>query len=126
MKAITSIIVTLIISMFFLPKANAQTFNEVGSLNIIAHIYMNENNRTMQGYRIQLIQNTQRDKVFEKKAKFLNKFPDIKTYVGHKPPYFRLRAGDFESRLKAYPFYVQVLRSFSNASLVPDLINIQL
>jgi len=136
MKAITSIIFTIVISLIVLPKANAQTYNEVGSLNIIAsydveklvrkHIYINENNKKTRGFRIQLIQNSQRDKVLEKKAKFLNKFPDVKTYLSYNQPYFKLRTGDFESRLMAYPFYRQVLRSFSNAILVPDVVNIQL
>jgi len=115
---------------------NAQSFNEIGSLNIIAtydveklvrkHIYINQNTAQKRGFRIQLIQNSQRDKVLEKKSSFLRNFPDVKVYLNYNQPYFKLRAGDFESRLKAYPFYRQVLRTFNNAILVPDMVNIQL
>jgi len=136
MKVITRILFFILIGFIFIPLTMAQTFSEVGSLNIIAtydiekmvrkHIYMNENTKQMAGYRIQLVQSKERDKVSETKAKFLNKFPDVKTYMSYPIPYYKLRAGDFESRLTAYPFFTQVLRSFSNATLVPDVINIQL
>ena len=87
---------------------------------------MNENNRQIRGYRIQVIQSSERDKIYEKKAKFLNKFPDVKTYESYNMPYYILHAGDFENRLEAYSFYTQVLRSFSSARLVPDIVNIRL
>lgn len=105
----------------------------IGSLNIIStqevdrlirkHIFINEKTVEKRGFRIQLKQSNQRDVVMQTKAKFLNAFPEMSTYVTYNPPYFKLRTGDFESRFKAFPVLQTVLRRFSNASIVPDLIN---
>jgi len=129
-------IFTIIIVGFCISNLFAQN-NEttIGRLNIIStyeidrlvrkHIFINENTEVKRGFRIQLKQSSQRDKVMETKAKFLNVFPEMSTYVTYTPPYFKLRTGDFENRFEAFPSYQNILRRFSNASIVPDLINIK-
>jgi len=129
-------IFTVILVSFGTFTMLAQTAEtSIGRLNIIStyeidrlvrkHIFINEKTVVKKGFRIQLKQSSQRDKVMETKAKFLNVFPEMKTYVTYNPPYFKLRTGDFESRFEAFPTYQTILRRFSNASIVPDLINIK-
>jgi len=129
-------ILTVLLVNFCIFSTLAQTAETtIGRLNIISsyeidrlirkHIFINEKTEVKKGFRIQLKQSSQRDKVMETKAKFLNVFPEIKTYVTYTPPYFKLRSGDFESRFEAFPVYQTVLRRFSNALIVPDLINIK-
>jgi len=130
------IIFTIILGGFFAFGMMAQT-NEssIGSLNIIStyeidrlirkHIFINEKTKVKKGYRIQLKQSNQRDKVTSTKAKFLNVFPEMGTYVTYNAPYFKLRTGDFESRLEAFSILSNIQKRFSNASIVPDLVNIK-
>jgi len=90
------------------------------------HINMNKKRQTIKGFRIQLIQNSDRSKVEALKAQFLSDFPDLKPHLVYSQPYFKLRVGDFDSRLKAYPYYKSIIKKFSTATIVPDQVNIEL
>lgn len=128
----------LIISIFSLVclSLSAQDSFKYGHVSIVAsdnidmlvrkHIKMNEKQQTKKGFRIQLIQNSDRSKVEEKKAQFLSDFPDLKPHLVYSQPYFKLRVGDFDSRLEAYPYYKSIIKKFSTATIVPDQVNIEL
>lgn len=108
---------------------------EGGYINIIAttnidalvnkHIRINSNRSRMNGYRIQLAQNSSRSFVLEKKNDFLTKFPDIRTYMVYEQPYFKLRVGNYQSKLEAFKMYRAILRNFGNAFIVEDFIDVE-
>jgi len=115
---------------------SAQETFKYGHVSIVAsdnidmlvrkHIKMNQKQQTKKGFRIQLIQNSDRSKVEQKKAEFLTDFPDLKPHMVYSQPYFKLRVGDFDSRLEAYPYYKSIIKKFSTATIVPDEVNIEL
>ncbi len=83
---------------------------------------MNENaSREIVGFRIQIIQSTSRDPVFQKKAQFTRSY-SYKTYTSYTSPYFKLRVGDFKTRLEAYRALNEIERSFTEAFIVRDKI----
>lgn len=108
---------------------------EGGYINIIAttnidaivnkHIRINSNRSRMSGYRIQLAQNSSRSFVLEKKNAFLQKFPNIRTYMVYEQPYFKLRVGNYESKLEAFKMYRDILRNFGNAFIVEDFVDVE-
>lgn len=125
-----------IVSILICFNSYAQNVEEYGSVNIIAdynidalvrkHISMNERKQTKKGFRVQLIQNSSRSTVLDRKAEFLSAFPQYRTYLIYAQPYFKLRVGDYDNRLEAYRSYLEILRKFRNATIVPDIINVKL
>ena len=76
------------------------------------------------GYRIQLASGSNRKNVLDMKSQFTAQFPDTKAYVEYQQPTFKLRVGDFESRIAAYAFQQQILNSFPNGFIVQDQISL--
>jgi len=74
------------------------------------HIYMDSGNRA----RL----NTQNEK-----ADFLKKHPDVNAYIVYEEPYFKLRAGDFRTRVDARRFLEKIRRDYTAAYIVVDRIN---
>lgn len=74
------------------------------------HLYMDS------GIRSRL--NTQQEQ-----AAFEEKYPDQKSYIIYEEPYFKLRAGDFRTRLDARRFLEKIRRDYPAAYIVVDLIN---
>jgi len=74
------------------------------------HLYMDSGNRA----RL----NTQREQ-----AEFEEEYPDIPSYIIYEEPYFKLRAGDFRTRLDARRFLEKIRGDYSSAYIVVDLIN---
>lgn len=74
------------------------------------HLYMDSGNRA----RL----NTQHEQ-----AEFEEKYPDQAAYIVYEEPYFKLRAGDFRTRLDARRFLEKIRRDYPAAYIVVDLIN---
>jgi len=74
------------------------------------HLYMDSGNRA----RL----NTQREQ-----ADFENKYPGVNAYIIYEEPYFKLRVGDFGTRLDARRFLEKIRRDYASAYIVVDMIN---
>lgn len=83
-------------------------------------IWINQQKKTIPGYRIQIYFGGQRTKANEIKADFLQKFPEENAYLLYQQPNFKIRVGDFKDRFKAQEFYLKVLPEFSSAFIVRD------
>ena len=81
--------------------------------------------RQVNGYRIQLGWNSNRQELLNMKAKFIQEYPDKAAYVEYSPPQFKLRVGDFKTRAKADTFLNDVRKDFSSSFIVPDKIVIE-
>lgn len=81
--------------------------------------------RQVNGYRIQLGWNSNRQELMNIKAKFIQQYPDRAAYVEYSPPQFKLRVGDFKTRNEADTFLNDVRKNFSSAFIVPDKIVIE-
>jgi hypothetical protein len=71
------------------------------------------------GYRVQIYFGADKAKANEMKAKFLGRYSgDIKAYEVYEVPNFKIRVGDFRSRLDAYRFLKKIRSEFPSAFLV--------
>lgn len=89
------------------------------------HKAYNEEFPVMDGFRIQLIMragNTALDEANMIKEEFEEKYPEISTYITFREPYYRLRVGDFRSRLDALEFMENIKRSYPQAWVIKDKI----
>src|SRR5882757_4198356 len=71
-----------------------------------------DSRRSMPGYRIQVLNSTDRNKVFAAKTKIYQQFPDLKPYVMYQPPNYKLRVGNFRTQAEAEEFEKQLSQLF--------------
>lgn len=75
---------------------------------------------TMSGYRIQVYFGNDRNKAQELRSEFLQFFPEIPAYLIYQQPNFKVRVGDFRTRLEAAGALKKINLHYSNAFIVPD------
>jgi hypothetical protein len=52
-------------------------------------------------------------------------YPEVSAYLTFKAPYYRVRVGDFRTKLEAEGFLFQLATNYPNAFTVPDRIQIE-
>lgn len=78
-----------------------------------------------EGYRIQITYTDVRDEVYQSKGTMYKEFPELASYVEYEQPYYKLRLGDFKTRLEATHFLQQVIPLYTGAFIVRDKIKIK-
>lgn len=86
--------------------------------------YINNKKPGIMGYRIQIYFGSQRNNANNVKAEFLQKYPDIKVYLMYQQPNYKIRIGDFRTRLEAHKLYLELLNEFHTVFIVPDEISL--
>ena len=83
-------------------------------------------NNTMNGFRVQIfmeIGNEAVDHAKVVKADFEEQYPSLPIYLSYEQPYYRLRVGDFRSRIEAEK-YLRILKpQYNMAFVTADIIN---
>ncbi|MEZ4915879.1 MAG: SPOR domain-containing protein [Chitinophagales bacterium] len=92
---------------------------------LVAHLDKNEHRDKDSGYRIQLINSSNRDEVYTKKTELYQKHSNVKAYIVYDQPYYKLRIGDFKTRLEAYKYMDEIIGEFQSAFVVRDEIKIK-
>ncbi|HKL02156.1 MAG TPA: SPOR domain-containing protein [Cryomorphaceae bacterium] len=75
------------------------------------------------GYRVQIYFG-KRELARDKKAEFLKKYPDMGAYISYLAPNFRLRVGDFRTRLECDGFKNEIDAVFPGSYIVQDKIEL--
>ncbi len=81
--------------------------------------------RSVNGFRIQLGADNNRQELLNMKAKFMQTFPEYAAYIEYAAPQFKLRVGDFRSRASAEMFLPEIRDYFPNSFMVPDKIMVE-
>lgn len=76
----------------------------------------------VEGWRIQLIATTDRQKVEDEKRRFQSLYPNIRADWVHSKPYYKLQAGAFATRLEALRMLKYLRRDFPGAYPAMDKI----
>jgi hypothetical protein len=87
---------------------------------------LNTLNSSIPGYRVQIFfesGNYSKAKAMEVKDEFEAKFQDYKAYVSFNEPYYRVRVGDFRTKIEAKGFLKRIVKLYSNAFEVKDMIS---
>jgi hypothetical protein len=117
-------IITLSTSLFAQSNVSYDIENGVTTLEEL-HANAWTKVKRVEGYRIQLISlsGTNSKAIVEKmQIDFNIKFPEIPAYVTYFEPNFRLRVGDFKTKLEAYHVYQSINSSFPGAFIIKDKI----
>ncbi|MBQ5975019.1 MAG: SPOR domain-containing protein [Bacteroidales bacterium] len=79
------------------------------------HIELNERVRTIPGYRIQVASlsgTASKNRAFEMKDRIRELYPGVEAYVVFDEPNFKVKVGDFRTRLDAYVFLLRIRNDF--------------
>ncbi|MDX9725750.1 MAG: SPOR domain-containing protein [Bacteroidales bacterium] len=81
----------------------------------------------MDGFRIQIYSSSNknaREESAKTRAEFMSRFPDIVSYASfERPGYYKIRVGDYRTRVEGTKYLLMVRNVFPDAYLVPDIIN---
>ena len=94
---------------------------------IYRYILYNERLGGIEGFRIQIYSSSDKNAREESgriRAEFISKFPDIISYASfERPGYYKIRAGNYRTRVEGTKYLLMVRKVFPDAYLVPDIIN---
>ncbi len=91
-----------------------------------AHKDANSRNGHIDGYRVHIYTDSGiRSKLRTDKTKeeFDEKYPDINSYISYNEPNYRIRVGDFRSRLDASRFLQEIRKDYPSAYIIQEKIN---
>lgn len=90
------------------------------------HIYLNKTEeKKFNGYRVQIFfdsGNNSKNRAFAKKGQFEALFPKVSAYLTFQSPNYKVRVGNFRTRMDAEGFKVKISEHFPNAFVVKDAI----
>jgi len=86
-----------------------------------------EARRNVPGFRIQVMNSPDRNKVYAAKVKVYEQFPDLKPYLFYQAPNYKLKVGNFKTQEEADQALQQLSRLFpSGLFVIRDIIEIKL
>ncbi len=87
---------------------------------MIAYKHKAEKDAFVKGFRVQIIAAGNRADINKVKSQFYTLFPDVKTFVIYQQPNFKLRVGNYRTKLEAYKAWVAIEKEFPGAFISPD------
>ena len=82
--------------------------------------------RNMPGFRIQVINTSDRNAAISAKTKVYQLYPELKAYLLYQSPYFRLRVGNFRDKEEADDYLKTLSKQFpGNVFLVRDIVEVK-
>jgi SPOR domain len=85
-----------------------------------------ENNRTAQGFRILVLNTSDRTKAMDVKSTLMRDFPEHKTYLIYQSPHFKIQIGNFRTRNDAETLRKQLTRIYPTGIIViPSTIEVK-
>lgn len=94
-------------------------------LEMNAALLLNTDNFAIDGYRIQIFEesgNKSSTRAREVMSEFSSQYPDIPTYLTWQAPNFKVRVGDFRTRMEAEGFLKEIKRNYPIAWVIRDKI----
>jgi len=91
------------------------------------HVSVNAESQKIDGYRIHLYSSSgemSRTKAQKIQADFLKNYPDVPSYLDWLEPNFRVRVGDFRTRLDAIQFHQDIQDFFPSSFVVREEIEL--
>ena len=109
------------------PASGHVTTVQDEKLNQLTEQYrkMSLNNPEVDGYRVQIFFDSgsnSKNKAAGIKEAFEAAYPDVKSYLSYKEPYYRVRVGNFRTLTEAVGFQKKISTEYPNSFPVKDLI----
>ncbi|MBR1549738.1 MAG: SPOR domain-containing protein [Bacteroidales bacterium] len=78
---------------------------------VARHVELNNRTKTMPGYRVQIASFSginSKNSAFSLRERFMTDYPAVQAYIIYDEPNFKVKVGDFRSRLEAYAFLQEI------------------
>ena len=89
------------------------------------HVELNNKVKTIPGFRVQIGSfsgTSSKANAFALRDKFVEDYPDVQAYIVFDEPNFKVKVGDFRTRLEAYAFLQQIKETYKGY-IIKDNIN---
>lgn len=77
-----------------------------------------DSRKTTKGFRLMIISTNNRDEAISAKTKVYTYFPELKAYLWHQSPYYKLKAGNFKDRKDAEAYQKKLNAYFTNGVFI--------
>ena len=85
-----------------------------------------EGRRTDKGFRLMIISTNSRDEAIAAKTKVYTYFPELKAYLWHQSPYYKVKAGNFKDRKDAEAYQRRLNTYFpKGVFIMKDIIEVK-
>ena len=106
--------------------AQTRIVGDVAVTQMVArHVELNERVKTIPGYRVQIASfsgTNSKNSAFGLRDQFMTDYPAVQAYIVFDEPNFKVKVGDFRTRLEAYAF-LQEIKDTYKGYIVRDNIN---
>ncbi len=75
------------------------------------------------GYRVQIFFGTNRNDAYNEQARFKNLYPEFNTYISYTQPNYRVKVGDFRTRMEAQKMLTELRPIFPTLFIFNERIN---
>ena len=112
------IVVALVLAASFGMAANAQvrvTGDVTVNQMVERHVELASKVKTIPGYRVQIASFSganSKTLAFDLRDRFLVDYPQVQAYIVFDEPNFKVKVGDFRSRLEAYAFMQEIKETY--------------
>ena len=75
------------------------------------------------GYRVQIFFGSNRQEAYNAQARFLEEYPETRTYILYTEPNFKVQVGDFRTKLEAQKLQNDLRDKFTSLFIIQGKIN---
>jgi hypothetical protein len=101
-------------------QLSMKTQDSLVNVLVKRHITLAAARQSMPGYRVQIHFGSQRVEANDLRTDFLKSYPDVGAYIIYQQPNFKIRVGDFRTRLEAMKFLKELQLKYATAFIVRD------
>ena len=92
---------------------------------MIKQIEINKQKDGVSGFRIQIKNTTTQKDANALRARFSRDFPELKSYLRYNAPYYKIRIGDYLTKLEAQKDLIEIKKKYKGAYPVPCPVNLE-
>lgn len=120
------------VCIFFTSLAYSQdsTITKKTNTTVIKDSRINQLNTThaskykLSGFRVQIYSGNKKQPANQARSIFLRSHPKTKAHLNYEQPYYKVRVGDFRTKLEALKYKNGLVQDFPNCFIVKDDIDI--
>ncbi len=110
-----------------IPEGHVQIIQDARIDTLLSkYIYKNEQNPGIEGWRVEIFfeaGNYSKQQARDAQSNFVKNHPDVPVYLIFQEPYYKVRVGDFRTKMEAEKLLREIEREYPNAFVVSDEIN---
>ena len=125
MKTLILVLICIFSNTVLAQNEKISSRNDVRIDSLIStQIKINAANHGVDGFRVQIHHNhsQSREESQKVRAQFSADFPNLKTYLEFKSPYFKIQVGDFVDKLNAYKVQQEISKKYKGTYIVTAIV----